>query len=76
MSNRQFDTVRSELIILDSPPLDLLPGIFQRHEPVRVQAFVPEAAVETLDVRVIRRRSRSRVFQFHFVEISPGIQRP
>ena len=40
--------MRPEPVVVLSPVFYLLPGILQGHEPVHVQAFVPEAAVEGL----------------------------
>jgi len=45
--------VGTHTVVLLSPGLDLLPGILDRHEPVAVQAFVPELAVETFDESVL-----------------------
>lgn len=38
--------VRPEMIVILPPAFDLLARIVQRQKPVRVQALVPEAAVE------------------------------
>ena len=45
--------MRSALIVIDPPALDLLACFGQRHEPVDVQTLVPERAVEGLDVGVV-----------------------
>jgi hypothetical protein len=37
------------MVVVPAPNLHLLPSIFKAHEPVLVQAFRPEPAVEGLD---------------------------
>jgi hypothetical protein len=63
--------VRSKLIVLFSPVLDLGPGIAQRLEPVDVQTLVPEAAAKGLDKGIVRRLSRSGEIQRHSVIVGP-----
>ena len=45
-------TVRSFFVVVSTPSVQLFGGIFEAHEPVSVQAFRPEPAVEGLDKRV------------------------
>ena len=40
-------------VVRAPPPLVVKLRVAKREEPVLVQAFVPEATVETLDVRVL-----------------------
>jgi hypothetical protein len=47
--------VRSERVVLLSPILSLFSCISQIREPVLVETIVSEAAVEALDVGVLRR---------------------
>lgn len=41
--------VGSVFIVILPPVFNLLAGIFKRHEPVDVQAFIPKAAIEGFD---------------------------
>ncbi len=68
--------MRTELVVVPSPALYFVSGVLQRHEPVHVQAFVPEAAVERFDVRIVRRCAGAGVIELDFVEVRPGVQRP
>lgn len=45
--------VQPGLIVINPPVLDDLSGLVKAHEPVLVQTFVAEPAVETLPVTVI-----------------------
>jgi hypothetical protein len=45
------------LIIEYAPGFDFAPRILQRHEPVLVQAFLPQPAIDGLHSGVIRRGS-------------------
>lgn len=38
--------VRPEMIVIDPPVFDLLAGVIERQELVRVEALIPEAAIE------------------------------
>jgi hypothetical protein len=61
--------------IVISPPLfNPLPGIGHREEPLCVQAFGPQAAVERLNVGTIRGRSGSGEVDLHPVQIRPLVQ--
>ena len=40
--------MRADVVVVPSPELDLDPGIFHVGEPVLIQAFITEPAVETL----------------------------
>ena len=55
--------VRTALVIVPSPRVDLAPGIRQRQEPMEVQAFVAEPAIEGLHEGVFGRFSRAREVQ-------------
>ena len=51
-------TMGSVLIVVATPILQLFAGIRKAHEPVRIQAFRPELAVEGFDEPVVGRFSR------------------
>lgn len=68
--------MRTELVVVPSPALYLVSCILQRHKPVHIRAFVPEAAVERFDMRVVRWRARTGVIELDLVEVRPGIQCP
>jgi hypothetical protein len=40
--------VRSDLIEVPSPRLEFAPGVVQRQEPMRIQAFVAQPTIEGL----------------------------
>ena len=50
--------VRAHLVVVAPPAGNLLPGLVQCLEPLFVQAFVAELAVEALDVGVLRGLAR------------------
>src|SRR5882672_12856672 len=57
-SNRSEQrTVWPLLVVVPPPVLDGRPGVDQVPEPVLVEAFLAEAAVETFDVGVLDRKS-------------------
>ena len=45
--------MRSVLIVVPTPILQLFPGVRKAHEPVGVQAFCPQLAVERLDEAIV-----------------------
>ena len=47
-------TMRSVLVVVSTPSLQFFLRVCKAHEPVRVQAFGPELAVERLDEAVVR----------------------
>ena len=65
--------VRPILIVLLFPNLQLCPRIRQILEPVHVQALLPQAPVERLNVGIIRRLARPRELQGNLVGIRPEI---
>jgi hypothetical protein len=64
-------TVWALLIVVTSPLLDLRLCIGQIEEHVHVQAFVPQSAVEALDVAVLHRLAGTNEIQFHSDLMSP-----
>ena len=67
--------MRTELVVVPSPALYFVSGVLQRPEPVHVQTFVPEAAVEGFDVRVVCRRTGSGIIELDLIEVRPSVQR-
>ena len=65
--------MRSPLIVVSPPGLNLLPGIIQRQEPVDVQTLVPEAAIKRLDEGIVHRLARTAEVQRYLVLICPLI---
>jgi len=63
--------VRSTHIVVPAPSLDLDLSILKGHEPVGVEAFIPQAAVKRFDVSVVRGLSRSGKIQRDLVIICP-----
>ena len=53
--------MRKELVVVPSPALYFVYGVLQRHEPVHIQTFVPEAAVKRFDLRIVRRRAGTEI---------------
>jgi hypothetical protein len=68
-------TMWSEAIILFLKQLDFFFCVLERREPVDVQAFIAEAAVELFDERIIRWFARPSEVQRHLVVVSPLVQR-
>lgn len=64
------------LVVVPSPSLYLVSGVLQRHEPVQVQTFIPETSVAELEMRIVRRRTVTRIIQFDLVEARPRVQCP
>ena len=54
-----------------TPHLHLRPGIRQILEPMHVQALLPHASVERLNVGIIGRLARPREVQRDFIGIGP-----
>ena len=50
--------MRSDLVAVQPPSGDSLTGLLQRLKPVLIETFIPERAVETLDIRVLGRAAR------------------
>jgi len=66
--------VRSIRIIVLAPRLDLGAGVVERQEPVDVQTLIAEAAVERLNIRIIRWFARSGEVQRDVVIIRLAVQ--
>jgi hypothetical protein len=63
-----------EAVILP-PVFDHLLGVFQRQEPVLVQALLPELPIELLDERIICGLSWPAEVELNAIEVGPPIQR-
>ena len=55
--------MRTLSVVFLSPGFNLVSGIGQIHEPVRVQAFIPESSVEAFHVTVLHRPAGLNVHQ-------------
>lgn len=66
--------MRSNLIVIPPPSFTLQPGVVQAEEPVGVQIFRPELAVERLSKGVVCRLARPREVQFHPMQPGPQVE--
>jgi hypothetical protein len=65
--------VRTDLVVIDPPSLTFYPSIVQAQEPKGVEAFGPDAAVEGLGERVVRRFAGAAEVEDDTVRPSPKI---
>jgi hypothetical protein len=65
--------VRPFFVVIPPPSFDLIPGVIQAEEPVLVEAFLPESAVEGLDIGVVGRLARTGKVQSDLIPIGPEI---
>ena len=68
--------MRSDLVEVRPPRLDLAPGVVQRQEPVCVQAFITQTAVEAFDEGIVGRLARPAEVQRDAVDVGPMVERP
>ena len=68
--------MRSGLVEVRPPRLDLAPGVVQRQGPVRVQAFIAQPAIEAFNKGVVGGLSRPAKVQRDAVDIGPVVERP
>ena len=68
--------MRSDLVKVRPPRLDLAPGVVQRQEPVRVKAFVAQSAIEAFNEGIVGRLSGPAEVQRDAVDIGPMVERP
>lgn len=66
--------MRADLVIVSAPILHLFGRVGKRQEPVRVQAFCPEAPVEGFDVGVVRRLSRPGEVERDAFGVGPQVE--
>ena len=63
-----------ELVIVSTPILHFYPCVVKAHEPVCIQAFAAELAVEAFYVAVVRRFAWTREVKHHALVIGPQIE--
>lgn len=61
--------MRPILVIVPSPSIDLLAGIVNGFEPMRVQAFLAEPSVEGFDDRIISRLPAAAEIHSHVIGV-------
>ena len=66
--------MRTALVIVPSPRVDLAPGVGQRQEPMGVQAFIAEPAIERFHKSIVRWLAWPREVERHAILIGPTIQ--
>ena len=66
--------VRSNPVIVSTPFLHFLPGVVKAHEPVSVQTFGPELAVERLDEGVVGRLAGPGEVERHAFRVGPQVE--
>ena len=66
--------VRADLVVVPAPSLQLFAGIRKIHEPVGVQTFRPQLAVERFDEAVVGRLAGPGEVQGDLVDIGPEVQ--
>ena len=66
--------VWSFLVVVSALILNLRSCVVKAHEPVRIQAFAPELAVEGFDERIVRRLSGSPEVKGDTVRVGPEIE--
>ena len=64
------------LVIVSAPSLAFSDRVVEAHEPVPVQAFRPELAIERFDERVVGRLARSAEVEGHSTCIGPQVEVP
>ena len=52
---------------MQPPGVDFGLRVFQRQEPVLVQTLLPEASVEALDLRIVRRLAWPAEIELHVI---------
>ena len=67
--------MRPLFVVVDTPLLDDSACLFERCEPMQVQAFFTQAAVEAFDIRVLRRLSGIDEVKLDTVIRRPSIER-
>jgi len=69
-------TVGPVLVVIDPPVLDDPFSLGQCGEPVQIQAFLAETAIEAFDVSILGRLAGVDEIELHAVIIGPSIQSP
>lgn len=68
--------VRPDGVVLNPPSLDLGSCVLQAQKPRGIEAFLPEAAVEGLDIGIVRGFAGPREVQDDALGVSPEIKVP
>ncbi len=68
-----YRAVRSLLVVVSTPSLQFFASILQRQEPVSVQVFAAQLAVERLDERIVCGLTRAGEVHDHIALVSPQI---
>ena len=63
-----------ELVVILAPGVNLEPGVGDADEIVLIQAFIPEAPVEALNMGLVRRLARPSEVESDSTLEGPGIQ--
>src|SRR5262245_14778751 len=67
--------MRTSVIVVDPPALDLMPSVGQIGEPVLVQTLVAELAVEALDERILYGLAWPNEMKLHPYPVGPRVER-
>ena len=62
----------SDGVVVAAPLPDLAPSVLKIREPTDVQAFIPEASIEALDIRVLYGLSRFNGCRSNMLLHRPG----
>ncbi len=68
-----YRAVRSLLVVVSTPSLQFFASILQRQEPVSVQVFAAQLAVERLDERIVCGLTRAGEVQDYTALVCPQI---
>lgn len=60
-------------VVFDSPPLDRVPCVGERLEPLEIQALVPQSSLETFDKSILHGPARVDVGDLDVSLICPGM---
>src|SRR5580704_2035433 len=67
--------VRSRLVVIKAPALELLPDVAQVEEGFDVQAFIAKAPIKRFNIAIVDRLSRTDELQVYTVLVAPGVHR-
>ncbi len=65
--------VRSLLIVVSAPSLQLFGRVCKRQEPVGVQTLRPQSTVKGFDIRIVSRLAGPREVKRHALGVSPQV---
>jgi len=66
--------VRSDFVVVSTPFLHFLPGVVKAHEPVGVQTFGSELAIEAFDESVVGRLTGPGEVKRHALRVGPQVE--